>query len=136
MTSQQQAQRATESKILGEASSAKGVTFHQLRDRHDMSSSVSRDNCRRLAAEGRLHAVRMKRGSGIRWFAKKADAKAFQDTQEKDLMRPRGMADLPAAKVDFGKTPAIDTRYQVDPQTFKGGEFSKLGPGRYIEEGV
>jgi hypothetical protein len=30
--------------------------------------------------------------------------------------------------------PMYDPRFSIDPATFKGGEFSRLGPGRYIEE--
>jgi hypothetical protein len=30
--------------------------------------------------------------------------------------------------------PGFDTRYQVDPTQFKGGEFSRLGVGHYVEE--
>lgn len=30
--------------------------------------------------------------------------------------------------------PMYDPRYSLDPQTFKGGEFTRLGVGRYLEE--
>lgn len=31
---------------------------------------------------------------------------------------------------------SVDTRYQVDPRRFEGGEFSRLGIGRYVEAGA
>lgn len=124
-----QIRKATEAKILAEASKPKGVTFHELRERKEISTSVSRDHCRRLASEGRLHCIKVKHGHGLRWFANKADAKAYGAAQAKLRASPNGIAEFKTAKVHIGSTPAFDDRYQCGPD-FRG-EFSKMQIGEY-----
>jgi hypothetical protein len=121
-------QATVEQKILREAGRPRGVTFHELRDRCDISTSVSRTYCRRLADEGRLHSVRAMHGHGLRWFAKKDDAKAFGSQQA----RPRAIEHFPTKPVQLGLSTGLDSRYQCGPE-FKGGLFTSLGIGRYVE---
>ena len=76
-----------------------------------------------------------------------AGGKAFRQPEGKqakftsDYVRPHGKRGPPQGpvivpkgiKLQVGPGGLLDARYQVDPATFEGGEFSALGPGRYLE---
>ena len=47
---------------------------------------------------------------------------------------PLARAVPPKSAVTPCPTCAVDPRYQIDPATFKGGEFSRLGVGRYADD--
>lgn len=124
--------QARQAKILLEAGKPRGVSFHELRDRLDIPTSVSRDFCRRLAEEGKLHCVRAVHGHGLRWFSRKDDAKAFGASQARPKLLRRNM-DLPQPKkVQFA--PTIDTRYVMsqDQAAIFVGEFGRMGIGVYL----
>lgn len=117
-----------EQKILAEASKPKGVTFQELMDRSDMPKSTSRDHCRRLLSVGKLHCVRVKHGSGLRWFASGDHAKAFKAGQANCKARSNDAYKAQGVQIGLGQ--AVDLRFHV-PDSHRG-EFEALGVGRYL----